>query len=83
MLKEEEDVNNFKVNDNIKNLDFNKREYEYFLENCNFTERQLKIFELRRKGKTYTQMSFILYLSESTLKREVKKIKKKILKEIK
>jgi DNA-binding NarL/FixJ family response regulator len=66
--------------DEFKNLDFNKSEYEYFLENCNFTDRQLEIFNLRRKGLTYIQMSFELHLSESTLKREVKRIKNKILK---
>ena len=30
----------------LKRLDFNKREYDYFIENCNFTDRQLEILNL-------------------------------------
>jgi DNA-binding NarL/FixJ family response regulator len=64
----------------FKNLDFNKAEYEYFLENCNFTDRQKDIFELRRKGKSYIEIEFSLNISQSTITREIKKIKHKILK---
>lgn len=64
----------------LKNLDFNKKEYEYFIENCNFTERQLEIFDLRRKGKTIIEISLKLNMSEATVNRELKKIKHKILK---
>lgn len=64
----------------LKNLDFNKTEYEYFIENCNFTDRQKDILDLRRKGKTYIEISMKLFISEATVKREIKKIKHKILK---
>lgn len=64
----------------LKNLDFNKKEYEYFIENCNFTDRQLEIFDLRRKGKTIIEISLKLNMSEATVNRELKKIKHKILK---
>ena len=64
----------------LKNLDFNKKEYEYFIENCNFTERQLEIFDLRRKGKSIIEISLKLNMSEATVNRELKKIKHKILK---
>lgn len=64
----------------LKNLDFNKKEYEYFIENCNFTDRQLEIFYLRRKGKTIIEISLKLNMSEATVNRELKKIKHKILK---
>lgn len=67
----------------LKRLDFNKTEYEYFIENCNFTERQLEIFELRRKGKSIIEISFLVHLSTRTIDREIHKIKRKILKAIK
>lgn len=66
----------------LKKLDFNKAEYEYFIENCNFTDRQKEILDLRRKGKSIVEITFIVHLSESTVFRELKRIKKKILKEI-
>ncbi len=66
----------------LKRLDFNKNEYEYFIENCNFTDRQKEILDLRRKGKSIIEITFITHLSESTVFRELKKIKKKILKVI-
>ena len=66
----------------LKRLDFNKSEYEYFIENCNFTDRQLEILNLRRRGKTIIEISFTTHLSERTINREIKRIKNKILKEI-
>lgn len=66
----------------LKKLDFNKTEYEYFLNNCNFTDRQKEILELRRKGMSIVAISMTTYLSERTINREIKKIKNKILKEI-
>lgn len=64
----------------LKKLDFNKQEYEYILENCNFTDRQKQIFELRRKGKSIIEISFIIPASTRTVDREIRKIKNKILK---
>lgn len=66
----------------LKKLDFNKKEYDYFIEYCNFTDRQKEILDLRRKGKSIIEITFITHLSESTVFRELKKIKKKILKVI-
>ena len=68
--------------ENLKKLDFNKFEYEYFIENCNFTERQLEILNLRRKGKSIITISLETYLSERTINREIRRIKNKILKVI-
>lgn len=64
----------------LKRLDFNKSEYEYFLEQCNFTDRQKEILDLRRKGLSIVSISMRLYLSERTISREIKRIKRKILK---
>lgn len=66
----------------LKRLDFNKTEYEYFIENCNFTDRQKEILDLRRKGLSIIAISIKTYLSERTINREIKKIKKKIYKVI-
>lgn len=66
----------------LKSLDFNKAEYDYFIENCNFTDRQKEILDLRRKGSSIISISLKLYLSERTINREIKKIKNKILKVI-
>lgn len=64
----------------LKKLDFNKAEYEYFTEHCNFTPRQKEVLDLRRKGLSIVSISMRLYISERTVNREIKKIKKKILK---
>lgn len=66
----------------LKKFDFNKFEYEYFLEVCNFTDRQKEILDLRRKGKSIVEISLQTYLSERTINREIKTIKNKILKVI-
>ena len=55
----------------LKKLDFNKHEYEYILENCNFTDRQRQIFELRRNGKSIVEISFIIPASTRTVDREI------------
>ena len=64
----------------LKKLDFNKAEYEYFIENCNFTERQKEIIDLRRKGKSIIEISLEINISERTINREIKTIKHKIYK---
>lgn len=66
----------------LKSLDFSKNEYEYFIENCNFNERQKKILDRRRKGMSIVEIALDLFISERTVNREIKKIKLKILKEI-
>lgn len=64
----------------LKKLDFNKTEYDYFMEHCNFTDRQKEILDLRRKGLSIVAISFKTYLSERTINREIKRIKNKIIK---
>ena len=66
----------------LKRLDFNKYEYDYFMEVCNFTDRQKHILDLRRQGKSIVAISMETYLSERTINNEIKKIKNKILKVI-
>lgn len=61
-------------------FDFTKKEYEFFLNNCFFTEEEEKILLLKLKGNTTLQISIKLNLSTSTVDRRIKSIKKKILK---
>lgn len=61
-------------------FDFNKTEYEYFLNECPFTDEEKKVFELRRKGKSVYGMSFDLNVSERTIKRRIASVNKKIKK---
>lgn len=63
-------------------FDFTKKEYEFFLNNCFFTEDEEKILLLKLKGNTTLQISIKLNLSTSTVDRRIKSIKKKILKVI-
>lgn len=62
--------------------DFLESEYEMFYNNCNFTDRQIEILNLRRKGKSIIEISLTVNVSEATVNRELKKIKKKILRVI-
>lgn len=62
--------------------DFLESEYEMFYNNCNFTDRQLEILNLRRKGKSIIEISMSLNMGEATVYRELKRIKKKILRVI-
>lgn len=67
---------------NIKKFDFTKKELEYIKENANFTDEQMKIFELltgKNGRESITYISFKLNLSERTTSRRIKQIKNKIL----
>lgn len=74
-LEEEKDV---KIN-----FDFTKKELEYILENANFTVEQEKIFKMltSKYGRaSIVNISLIMNMSESTVKRRIKQIKHKIIK---
>lgn len=60
--------------------DFLESEYQKFYNECNFTDRQMEILQLRRKGKSIIEISLSLNMSEATVSREIKKIKRKIFK---
>ena len=63
-------------------LEFIKKEVDYFKENCYFTDEEEKILELRLRGNTIISIAFMLHLSDKTVQRRIKSIKKKILKVI-
>ena len=63
--------------------DFTKKELDFIIENANFNDRQLEIFNRltnRRGRQTVVQMSIEMNVSTRTIDREIKKIKHKIYK---
>lgn len=63
-------------------LDFTPAEWRDLFENCDFTDRQKEIIALKRRGMFNVDIAEELYISRSTIDREIKKIRKKILQRI-
>ena len=61
----------------LKN-EFTKPECDRFRELCNFTEEERQVFDLRVTGKSIIEISMTLCMGETTVKRRIKGIKKKI-----
>lgn len=66
---------------NIKN-EFTEPECEYFRKYCNFTPEELEVFNLRVKDNSIVAIQDKLKMSESTVNRRIRSIKKKIYKVI-
>lgn len=66
----------------MKRFDFSYEEYQKFIVQCPFTDEELKVLEMRRKGKSIVAISIELNVSTSTVDRIIKSICNKILKEI-
>ena len=64
---------------NIK-TEFTEPECEYFRRACNFTPDELAVFNLRVKANSRVEISMKLNMSESTVDRRLKNIKRKIYK---
>lgn len=58
--------------------EFTEPECEWFRKICNFTPDELKVFNLRVKDHSRTEISMKLGMSESTVDRRIRGIKKKI-----
>ena len=74
--------NQQKKEDNLRFEEFTKKEYEYFCENCMFSELQEKILKDRIKDISIIAISLKYNISESKVNKEVRKIKDKIIKVI-
>lgn len=61
-------------------FDFNKREYEEFCDKAMLNDELKRILELKIKGYSTVEISFKMNMSESTVKRRVKELYKKIKK---
>ena len=48
------------------------------MENCAFTDEEVEVFKLRRKGVSIVAIALDLKMSESAVKRRIRSIKEKI-----
>ncbi len=62
---------------NIRN-EFTEPECEWFRNVCNFTPDELAVFNLRVKDNSRIQIAMQLKMSESTVDRRIRGIKRKI-----
>ena len=63
-------------------LEFTKQEVDEIKSKIYLSELQERIFEYRLKEYSITKMALLENVSESTINREIKKIRRKILKVI-
>lgn len=56
-------------------------EYQRLIEHCPFTDEELLVLALRRKGCSLTQISIKLNMSERSVNRRIESIKSKIAQE--
>jgi DNA-binding NarL/FixJ family response regulator len=63
-------------------FDFSYNEYQYFMERCPFTDEEIEILNMKRRGKSNIYISVELHISERTVTRRLQSIQNKILKEI-
>jgi DNA-binding NarL/FixJ family response regulator len=59
-------------------LDFNKTEWQIFIDNCEFTDNELEVIPFLRRGWALVDIAAELCISDSTLKRRKRKIENKI-----
>ena len=59
-------------------FDFTKKEYEELKDKLMLNEELSKVLEMKIKGYSITKMSMKLNMSERTVNRRVKELKKKI-----
>lgn len=62
------------------NSEFTTAECEFFRRECNFTDEELNVFNMRVRGKSNVEIAMKLSMSESTVDRRVRAIKRKIIK---
>lgn len=83
MEQKEEKLEKKLKEDNIKKFDFTKIELDYIVRNANFNNLQQNIFNRltdRNGRQTIARISIEENISESTVSRTIKQIKRKILK---
>lgn len=66
----------------MKICSFTRKEIEYYVRECNFTDSELQLFNLRCKDIPLEQCAEEMSISVSTVYRINKRVKKKILKVI-
>lgn len=66
---------------NIK-CEFTEPERVRLREMCNFTPEEREVFELRTSGRSLVEISMALCISEATVSRRIRAIKRKIVRVI-
>lgn len=66
----------------MNRFDFSSKEYQHLIEVCPFTDEELEVLRLRRKGKSRIEISMLLNISDRTVDRRISSIVKKIIKEL-
>ena len=61
-------------------FEFTKEEFEQIVDKAMLNEELTKIFEMKIKDYSITKMAMELNLSESTINRRIKELKRKIMK---
>lgn len=74
--------NLLKESNYMNKFDFTKQEFENIVDKCMFNEELSKILEYRIKNYSIIQISMIMNMSDSTIKRRIKEIKRKIMRVI-
>ena len=64
----------------MKIPEFTKREMEYWIDNCNFSEREEKVFRMRCRKCSLEEIAEALHVCCKTAYRDNKKVKEKIIK---
>lgn len=64
----------------MKTFDLTKDEYEYLKDKLMLNEEMSLILEMKIKGYSITKISIEMNMSESTINRRIKQLKKKIMK---
>lgn len=63
----------------MKLTEFTKRECDYFRQECNFTDEERAVFDMRTAARSIVEIGITLHMSESTVYRKLNRIKRKIL----
>ena len=58
--------------------DFVEWELNYFRDNCNFSDSELRYFNLRAKDKSNIEIAFEMNISESQVSKLVRRVKSKM-----
>ena len=58
--------------------DYTKSELDYFIEYCNFTDRELQYFLLKSKDFSNVKISMEMFISEQQVSRLARRVKNKI-----
>lgn len=63
----------------MKLTEFTRPEVEYLRQECNFTDEERAVFDMRASARSIVEIGLTLHMSESTVHRRLNSIKCKML----